>query len=250
MPRAWMFAVLVMLVAGVVPGHTQFPPTNGCADCHLATPEAPGREHVLTWDRSPHGRNAVSCSSCHGGNGGTFERSRAHRDMLGGGNRKSPLNLKNIPGTCGSCHVGPYVAFQESRHYALLQAGNDKAPTCVTCHGETDGRLLSAKALAGQCSDCHGPREMAPRADRVREVRELYTSVSLMREQMKLAGNLVKRINDQETRAVLQNQLEQAEVPLTRAVNAGHKFVYDELRTYLAQAQERVQALQDRLANR
>jgi len=40
------------------------------------------------------------------------------------------------------------------------------------------------------------------------------------------------------------------EVPLTRAVNAGHRFVYDELRENLAVAQRRVEAVLSTLANR
>jgi hypothetical protein len=34
----------------------------------------------------------------------------------------------NLPKTCGACHAGPFVAFQESRHFALLQAGTPWSP--------------------------------------------------------------------------------------------------------------------------
>jgi hypothetical protein len=39
-------------------------------------------------------------------------------------------------------------------------------------------------------------------------------------------------------------------VPLTRAINAGHKFVYDELEEYLGVAQGRIEKLMARIANR
>jgi hypothetical protein len=48
----------------------------------------------------------------------------------------------------------------------------------------------------------------------------------------------------------LTDALQQAQVPLTRAVNAGHRFVYDDLRENLATAQKRVEALLSTLANR
>jgi hypothetical protein len=37
---------------------------------------------------------------------------------------------------------------------------------------------------------------------------------------------------------------------LTRAINAGHKFVYDDLENYVGVAQQRVEALMSRIANR
>ena len=142
------------------------------------------------------------------------------------------------------------MAFQDSRHYQLLQSGDDRGPTCSTCHGETDGRLLSPKALASQCNQCHGPGEQAPRAERARQVREQYEGLTVVREQMKLAQSLIKRVTDKKRRAEYDEALNQAQVPLTRAVNAGHKFVYDDLKEYLGVAQKRVEALLNRLANR
>ena len=242
--------VLAAACLWVAPALAQIPPRNGCGDCHLATPAAPGKDHVFDWDRSPHGRNNVTCSACHGGNPGTFERFQAHAGIIGPADPKSPLSSKNLPGTCGSCHVGPFVAFQNSRHYELLQSGDNRGPTCTTCHGDTDGRLLSAKALGAQCAHCHGPNEVAPRAGRVQHVRELYAGLGALRDQLKLARTLIKRVDDKTRRAALQSQLEQAEVPVTRAVNAGHAFVYDDLVSNLAVAQQRADVLLSRLANR
>lgn len=221
-----------------------------CADCHFANPTSPRQDHLQEWDRSPHGRNGVGCEKCHGGNPAEFESFLAHRDILPSSNPESKVNRRNLPATCGACHAGPFVAFQDSRHYQLLQSGNRNGPTCSTCHGDNDGRLLSPKALASQCNQCHGPGEQAPRAERARMVREQYEGLSAVREQMKLANSLIKRVDDKARRSELAQQLEQAQVPLTRAVNGGHKFVYDDLREYLGVAQKRVEALLNRLANR
>jgi len=160
------------------------------------------------------------------------------------------VNRRNLPRTCGACHVGPFVAFQDSRHGQLLQEQNENGPTCSTCHGEVDGRLLSAKALAAACNQCHGAGDVAPRSERARQVREQYEDLTAVRDQMKLAQTLIKRVNDKSRRASLTEAYRQAEIPLKRAVDAGHRFVYDELRTDLSVARARVQALLTSLANR
>lgn len=240
----FIFSSALLLAAGAAAQQE-----SRCADCHFARPDAPAQDHLRQWDRSPHGRNLVGCQKCHGGNENTTEPFLAHRGMLSPSNPESPVNRVKLPATCGSCHVGPYVAFQDSRHYQLLQGSDHRGPTCSTCHGEVDGRLLSPKALERQCNECHGEKEVAPRAERARQVRQLYDGLSVVREQVKLAEGFIKRVSDRTRRQELQDELEQAKVPLTRAVSAGHKFVYDDLQSSLAVAQQRTEALLAKLAN-
>ena len=250
--RRTLSALLIAAATSIVAPHVsaQIPPRSGCADCHYADPKAPRPDHLESWDRSPHGRNAVGCETCHGGNPRTFEGFLAHQAILGPADTRSPVNRRNLPRTCGACHVGPFVAFQDSRHGQLLQEQNENGPTCSTCHGEVDGRLLSAKALAAACNQCHGPGDVAPRSERARQVREQYEDLTAVRDQMKLAQTLIKRVNDKSRRASLTEAYRQAEIALKRAVDAGHRFVYDELRTDLSVARARVQALLTSLANR
>lgn len=251
--RLSAFAFFYVLAASTIgiatPAFAQLNQSH-CADCHFANPTSPRQDHLQEWDRSPHSRNNVGCEKCHGGNPAEFEPFLAHRGILSSSNPESKVNRRSLPATCGACHVGPFVAFQDSRHYQLLQNGSNDGPTCSTCHGDTDGRLLSPKALASQCNQCHGPKEDAPRAERARLVREQYEGLTAVREQMKLAASLIKRVDNKARRTELTQALEQAQVPLTRALNAGHKFVYDDLREYLGMAQKRVEALLSRLANR
>jgi hypothetical protein len=61
---------------------------------------------------------------------------------------------------------------------------------------------------------------------------------------------MIKRVDDPQRRAELTDRYAQAEVPVIRAVNAGHKFVYDELKEYVAVAQERTDKLLAAIANR
>jgi nitrate/TMAO reductase-like tetraheme cytochrome c subunit len=221
-----------------------------CADCHYAQPRAPRQDHLLDWDRSPHARNNVGCDRCHGGNPQDFEPFIAHRGILHSSDRKSPVHRANLPTTCGRCHVGPFVAFQDSRHYQLLNEGVERGPTCSTCHDAVAGRLLSPKGLEAQCASCHGPREVAPRAERARNARAKYEALAVVRAQMRLANAMIRRVNDKARRTELTDAYEQAQVPITRAVNAGHKFVYDDLDKFVTLAQERIEKLMAAIANR
>jgi hypothetical protein len=227
----------------------QIPPQSGCADCHVANPAAPRRDHLEAWDRSAHGRANIGCEKCHGGNPRTFDDLPAHAGIIRPSDPRSPVNRRNLPATCGACHRGPLAAFEDSRHYQLLTSGEHKGPTCSTRHGEVDGRVLSAKALASKCNDCHGPGEVAPRAERARQVREQYEQLAVVRQQMKQAQSLIKHVSDKKRRASLTQTYDQAQIPLTRAVDAGHRFNYSELQEYLSLAQQRVNALLSTLAN-
>jgi hypothetical protein len=95
-----------------------------CADCHFSRPDAPAPDHYSDWDRSAHGRNNVGCEKCHGGDATTFEPFVAHGGILNSVNPASPVNRRNLSATCGTCHVGPFVGFQKSQHFALLEKGD------------------------------------------------------------------------------------------------------------------------------
>lgn len=225
-------------------------PSNRCADCHYAQVNPPNPDHLLDWQRSAHARNSIGCERCHGGNATIFEPFLAHDGILDSSNRRSPVNRVNLPATCGSCHVGPFVAFQGSVHYQLLESRSEDGPTCSTCHDSVAGRLLSPKALESQCNACHGPREVAPRADRAKHAREMYEALRAVRSQLTLAKQMIKKVGDKQRRADLMDLYAGAEVPVTRAVNAGHRFVYDDLQAHLATAQQRVDRLMAAIGSR
>lgn len=244
----FVFIPALLLFAAGQPAMAQ--QVSRCADCHYAQIDVPARDHLLDWDRSPHAQANVGCEKCHGGNSTTFESMLAHKGVLPSANKKSPVNRANLPATCGGCHVGPFVAFQASRHYELLKSGNEHGPTCSTCHDPVAGTLLSPKALEAQCADCHGAGEVAPRAERARQARAMYESLGVIAKEFKLANAMIRKVDDKQRRADLSEQYRQAEVPLTRAISAGHKFVYDDLNEYLNLAQNRIEKLMANIANR
>jgi hypothetical protein len=220
-----------------------------CADCHFSRPDAPAREHLADWDRSAHGRNGVGCERCHGGDATTFEPLLAHRNILNSSNPASPVHRRNLSTTCGTCHAGPFVAFQKSRHFSLLEKGDTQVPVCSTCHGAAGYRRPSPRALESQCAQCHGPNRIAPRPERAEAARTLYDALHEARDQMKTARSLVGRVKDTARRTRLEQAYQQADVPLIEAVRAGHEFVYDDLKERLSVARQRIDALLAELTN-
>jgi hypothetical protein len=127
-----LFAALILLATLFLPAADGFAQSSTCADCHFANPAAPAREHLSDWERSAHGRNNVGCEKCHDGDASTYEVMLAHRGLLGSSNPASPVHRRNLPATCGRCHTGPFVRFQNSQHFKLLGAGDHRVPTCTT----------------------------------------------------------------------------------------------------------------------
>ena len=238
--------ILVCLLGLAAPAASQ---GSRCADCHFARPEAPRADHLSDWDHSAHSRNNIGCERCHGGDATTFEPSLAHRTILNSTNPSSPVNRRNLSTTCGRCHAGPFVAFQKSQHSALLEKGDNRAPVCATCHGDAGYRRPSARALETQCAQCHGPNRIAPRPERAEAARTLYNALHESRDLMKTLRPLVSRVSDKPRRGQLEDAYQQAEVPLIQAVQAGHQFVYDDLKERLFVARQRIEALVAQLAN-
>jgi hypothetical protein len=222
---------------------------SSCADCHFSRPEAPNPDHLADWDRSAHSRNQIGCEKCHGGDATSFESFLAHRGILNSANPASPVNRRNLSTTCGTCHAGPFLAFQKSHQFELMEKGDNRAPVCSTCHGAAGSVRPSARALETQCAQCHGANRIAPRPERAEAARTLYDALHESRDLMKTARSLVNRIDDKPRRAQLDEAYQQAEVPLIQAVQAGHEFQYDDLKERLSVARQRLEALLGQLAN-
>ena len=138
-----------------------------CASCH--SDEKMMRAYNLPVDQyavyqtSVHGQRlkrgdtAVAvCSDCHG----------AH-DILGPGDPASRTFAPNIPATCGACHgdttlmrrrgvKDAYREYLSSIHAReLLDRGNLRAPTCVSCHGVHGAAPPAVGDVDKVCGQCH-----------------------------------------------------------------------------------------------
>jgi len=239
--------VLVTILLGwATPAVSQ---QSRCADCHFSRPDSPEPYHLADWDRSAHSRANVGCERCHGGDATTFEASLAHRDILNSANPASRVHRQNLSTTCGSCHAGPFVAFQKSQHFALLEKGDTRVPVCTTCHGAAGSTRPSARTIETRCAQCHGPNGIAPRPERAEAARTLYEALHESRDLLRSVRSLVNRVDDKARRAQLEDAYEQSEVPLIQATQAGHEFVFDDLKERLSVARQRLEALFGLLAN-
>ncbi|RPI55761.1 MAG: hypothetical protein EHM55_06905 [Acidobacteria bacterium] len=242
-------AALILLAALFLPAADGFAQSSTCADCHFANPEAPAREHLSVWERSAHGRNNVGCEKCHDGDASTYELMLAHRGLLGSSNPASPVHRRNLPATCGRCHSGPFVRFQNSQHFKLLGAGDDRVPTCTTCHHAVGSERPSPRALEATCQQCHGPNSAAPRVERAEAARTLLEEVRDSRELLEAARPFIDRIGSKTRQTQLREAYRQAEVPLIEAGESMHEFVFDNLKERLTTARKRIEALLTELAN-
>lgn len=246
----YRFAISLMFAFFIFAASSSEAQQSRCADCHFANPQAdPDPDHLHDWERSPHGRERVGCESCHQGNAATAESFLAHQGILTSRNPSSPVHKNNLPRTCGACHTGAFVAFQKSRHFELLNTGAPEGPSCSTCHGSVAARLLSPRRLEAECQDCHGPEGTFPQPEVALQGRQLLEEVTLVRELLRQASELIERVDDDARRAELQYAYDQAQVPLTEAVQAAHAFVFDQMKERLTTARERSIALLNELAN-
>ncbi len=143
-----------------------------CAKCHsnpLLT-ESEGIHQPQAAEQyidSMHGRGllvdglivAPSCNDCHG----------VH-DIRPAADPRSTIHADNVPATCGQCHIGVQESYRRSVHSQLVEAGDERAPVCATCHTahqiieptEAAFKLLSDE----RCGTCH--------ADRLKRYRETF----------------------------------------------------------------------------
>jgi len=91
----------------------------------------------------------LACSDCHYGFSPEEHPQRHFRTS-----RDYTLAASD---SCRRCHFDKYTKTMESIHYAMLSAGNLKAPVCIDCHGaHSITRIGHARALsAKRCQKCH-----------------------------------------------------------------------------------------------
>ena len=148
---------------------------NLCISCHTDVKDVPHAEKLADvscgschriettlYANSEHGRalsqgvsEAATCTSCHG---------KTHT-LLSSRNPASPVNHRNIPNTCGSCH-------SETEYMAKFHL-TEREPFqsyMSTVHGQA---IQGQQFTAAVCSDCHGTHDLRPSSDPLSKVNRM-----------------------------------------------------------------------------
>jgi nitrate/TMAO reductase-like tetraheme cytochrome c subunit len=160
----WLGLLLVPVLALLfLPGETPsaVEADDGCVACHrdpaFLVTNRKLYDYFQRWTSSVHKQEDVTCVDCHGGNPDVSDKDAAHAGDLSGSGRRSAVNFRNIPRTCGECHDEIYEGFRKSSHFEHLVAKKqeDQGPTCVTCHGSINVAVLNVTTVEETCHRCH-----------------------------------------------------------------------------------------------
>ncbi len=163
-------------ITGSRVGRIVTPTAGRCGVCHPT-------ERVAL-ESSPHAREDVRCTSCHGGDDTTTDEKRAH-----GGDFTGKVDRGTVPRMCARCHadekrmrpydlpVDQYALYQQSRHGQLLAKGDRQVAVCSDCHGAHDILAVADPAsrvyptnIPRTCGRCHGDTTLV----RQRHIKNAY----------------------------------------------------------------------------
>src|SRR5262245_48993667 len=149
---------------------------DSCVECHSQM-EGELLEPVSRSKDDIHFSRGLSCSSCHGGDPSQDDPTSAMDKSKGFVARPSP---REIPNFCGKCHSNPdfmkkfnpslrvdqQKEYLTSVHGKLLETGDQKIATCISCHGIHGIRavkdaqsLVYPLSVADTCAKCHANPE-------------------------------------------------------------------------------------------
>lgn len=145
---------------------------SSCIDCHTKLEGKIGNPARSIKD-DIHLSRGLSCNDCHGGDPTQDDKVAAKDPRKGYLGRPRTVD---IPAFCGKCHndasfmkkFNPALRVDQEKEYAssvhgkLLQAGNQKVATCISCHGVHGIRAISdalssvyPSNVADTCAKCH-----------------------------------------------------------------------------------------------
>ena len=93
--------------------------------------------------------------------GSMFTCVDCHTDVIRAPHESSPLKI-----TCANCHADEQAAYSRSFHGKAVEGGNNKAATCVDCHGSPHELLPASDPkskvhhtnIPGTCGACHSQK--------------------------------------------------------------------------------------------
>jgi ribosomal protein L31 len=140
-----------------------------CTDCHAGFSMTQHPMKSYGSQREYAIEKAGNCQRCHEKAFKAYETS-VHLDMLRGGNLKAPactdchgdhavLSTKKDRSigitSCNKCHADMNSSYEASMHGKAWKRGDEKAPSCASCHNAHDiGSTMTTKIKEG-CLKCH-----------------------------------------------------------------------------------------------
>lgn len=169
-----LFSVALAAIATLIfCGQTSAQKKDSCVECHTRL-EGRLSDPVRLMNDNIHRAKGLSCNDCHGGDPTQDDKNAAKDPARGYQGKPKP---SEIPAFCGKCHndaffmksfnpalrVDQVKEYSTSVHGQLLQSGDSKVATCVSCHSTHDIRAISdplsavyPSNVAETCSKCHG----------------------------------------------------------------------------------------------
>lgn len=131
----------------------------------------------------------------------------------------------------------------------LLKEDDQRPPVCTTCHSEVAARLLSPHRLEARCKGYHSEDGVGGNPQFPAQARGLLESIREVRTLLDEAQPLIRRVADADRRQELEEQYQQAEVPVIEAVQFDHSFNFERVEERRETAHRRADALLEVLAN-
>lgn len=174
----WIAIVIAMTGAlAFVPCPSLAVTGNSCIDCHSEMPDKQLSDPVKGVVSDIHHAKGLGCQDCHGGDPtkGMAEGDPELAHDPAKGFVGAPA-AKDVPAFCARCHsdvefmkkynpklrVDQLLEYRSSQHGKLLETGDGKVATCVSCHGVhgilavTDTRSPVFRAnVPSTCAKCH-----------------------------------------------------------------------------------------------
>jgi hypothetical protein len=246
---ARLLRILSLVLAGIAIGAVPFAQAqqvSRCASCHFANLErVPAADLLGDWARSPHGRHAVGCERCHGGDPTSEHPQEAHRGVLNPAHMLSPVNAANLTSTCASCHRANADAFGESLHQTLLVTGDRRAPSCATCHTAMRARTVSGAQLEASCGTCHPSAGMHPESPAA--MRSGVDTLDSLRLQCERLDAAAARIVDPQDKMSVRLALAAARYTISEGVTAVHAFDAERVHERCVAARGQLEAIAEAL---
>jgi hypothetical protein len=185
MPWAWRLLAVTVIVGPILllAGETEaqkLPEDNACIQCHQGIGDPRVTPPAEKFAQDIHLAKGILCQDCHGGDPTSFDAQRAMSRAKGFIGKPTH---QAIPQLCGKCHsdavymkrfnptirVDQVQEYYTSVHGKLLQKGDQKVATCISCHDVHRIRAIKDQQawtypikVVDTCGRCHGdPKYMA-----------------------------------------------------------------------------------------